>query len=355
MIAFQTVKEAVEAIDWSTVYRIREWQAISVQVPKEPQFLGLLYWTYISALKIELGKIDLGLPEGVTDDMKDAIPELQDITDKLVQCMETMATEGGEPEVGMFPRFWKSSDQYKTMGHGMLERFKRTRIEVETQWLLKKGDTLLELATDRVRTIEFEYFEFQARLALDSYRSAYNVCTTGEDINVELEGMCLWSMGRVMGQYLGLHGHAHQLYLQAVKLAGVVSALLPSADWYWDSVEKIQWHRKRLEEKENIQRWKKTEAVMGKLAIEMMQLHWRAERVKDEHTLRAFFGWLLKTHPPPCPGAEVVGEVLASRELSKVVLNIIAAYDTSGNNKLDDSWEFLCEEIIKVVPAMKRN
>jgi hypothetical protein len=353
MVAFQTVKEAVESIDWSTIYRIREWQAISVQVPREPHFLGLLYWTYLSALKIELGKIDLGLPEGVTDDMKDAIPELQVIVDWLVLCMDAMASEGGEPEVDSFPRFWKSSDQYTTLGHGMLERFKRTRIEVETRWLLKKGDILLELATDRVRKIEFEYFEFQARLALDSYRSAYNVCTPGEDINVELEGMCLWSMGRVMGQYLDLHDHAHQLYLQAVKLAGAVSALLPNAEWYSDSVEKIQWYRKKVEDKENIQRRKKAEAAMGKLAIEMMQLHWRAEWVKDEQTLRAFFGWLLRTHPPPCTRTEVTREVLASRELSRVVLNIIAAYDASGNNKLDDSCEFLCEEIIKVLPAMK--
>ena len=94
---------------------------------------------------------------------------------------------------------------------------------METRILLRQGDALLELATDRVRDKDGDYFKFQAMLALDSYRSAYQICIAYEEVNVELEGLCLWSMGRVMGKYLGLDHHAHALYCKAVEMVGMLN------------------------------------------------------------------------------------------------------------------------------------
>src|SRR5438046_6104200 len=176
-------------------------------------------------------------------------------------------------------------------------------------------------------------------LALDSYRSAYQVCIAYEEVNVELEGLCLWSMGHVMGKYLALDEHAHSLYLQAVSMVATVTAVLPTSEWYTDAVEQIQQYRMRLENEEMIARERERAGVLESLTVELFELHSRAERVYDENSLREFFRWLLRTHGPRnhCK-MQTGGELLEAGELSKVVLNVIGVYHVSERDNCDDLW-----------------
>jgi len=250
----------------------------------------------------------------------------------------------------------KNEEDYTEAAEGMIDRFTRVKMEIDARLALRQGDTLLDLATERARTVDPEYYKFQAMLALDSYRAAYLTVAESVHVNVELEGLCLWSMGRVMQQYLNLPKHAHRLYLTAVTLATTVSSALPSGVWYIDAVEHIQCYRRSLEQDEMKRReWYRAPTV-EKLSLELTELRCRAESVKDESSLRDFLRWLLLRYRPKHflngkngkTGVEISNDILESRELSKVVLNVMAVYDVSDKTKYDERWVVMCEEINRV-------
>ena len=353
-VAFHSIKEAVDASGLSVSKRIIEWRRMGgcISLPDDEYFIGLKFWSHMSVLKMEMENVEKALADGEFEEVKAAVLAQQDVIDGFTECIEKMTAFDNEMLRSMFrrraPKEWKDREpcQFHKLGQNILSRFHKIRLTVEAQSLLSQGDALLGLATNRAREIDIEYFKFQAILALDSYRAAYQMCVGFEDVNVELEGQCLWSMGRVMGKYLGLEEHAHHLYLQGVVMVAQMTGLVPKSEWYVDSVAQIQWYRKKLQVEEMKQRERERAGMMEILTVEMMELRCRASSVADNNSLREFFGWLIRTYPPRQMGGEDVTKgILEAREICKVVLNVIALYDVRDCD--DEPWVVFCEEVIK--------
>jgi len=354
-LAFHTVKDTVDTLGLSLSQRILEWKrlALTISLPDEEYFMALRFWSHMSVLKMEMENVEKALVEGDYDEVRLAVAAQQEIADRFTECMRKMDNYDQEMFRQLFksrgPKEWRDRDpcNIRKIGENVLSRYHRVRITVETQTLLRQGDMLLGLATPRAKETDVEYFKFQAILALDMYRAAYHHCVELEDVNVELEGLCLWSMGRVMGKYLGLEEHAHHLYLQGVAMVAMVTALVPKSEWYVDSVAQIQRYRKKMEREEMKRRDEERAGTLGRLTVELMELRSRAAFVGCNDSLREFFGWLLRTYPPRhVDNKDGVREILEAREICKVVLNVIALYDVRDCE--DDVWGVFCEEIIKV-------
>lgn len=346
VVVFKSIKKAILAQSWSVSRRVQEWIILSEHVPSEPHFVAPRFWTFYSTLKIELLRLEEQLETNDLTAMIYVMDLLGQVLEKLQQTMQFMsAMEDGELFLMKGPK--NSLERYVLAAEEMLRLFRKVKMEFETRLCLNKGDALLNLATEKSRKGDIEYFKFQATLALESYRAAWGICSTHEDVVAELEGLCLWKMGRVMGLYLGLHEQAHRLYLQAVLLVTNVSPRLPSAGWLADAIARIEGYRRQMLEEEERRKRRERGGVLDKMTFDLLQLYQRAERVKDERTLREFFRWLLHAHPPRYADGSV-RDALESRKICKVVLNVIALYDTSTGHSFDDVWEALCEEIIKV-------
>src|SRR5271170_2384651 len=351
--AFQTIKDAVDSSGFSLSQRIIEWRRIAdcISLPDEPYFIALRFWSHMSVLHMEMENVETALSEGEFDEVKKAVAAQQEVVERFTECIDTMATFDQDQIRQVFhgsaPKD-RDPCHFRKFGQQVLARFHKVRLTVEAQSLLRQGDVLLGLATERAKELDVEYFKFQAILALDSYRAAYHICVGFEDVNIELEGLCLWSMGRVMGTYLGLEEHAHHLYLQGVAMVAQVTALVPNSEWYADSVAQIQCYRKKMEMEEMRRKERERAGMMELLIVDVMELRSRAAFVVDNNSLREFFGWLLRTHPPRHVGnKDVMRGILEAREICKVVLNVIALYDVRDCD--DEEWVFFCEEIIKVI------
>ena len=354
--AFHTVKDTVDALGLSLSQRIVEWKllAYGISLPHEDYFKVLRSWSHMSVLKMEMDNVEKALAEGDYDEVRLAVAAQQEIADRFTECMQNMDNYDQDMFRQVFKghahKEWrdKKPRSIREVGEEVMARYRRVRVAIETQTLLQQGDMLLGVATDRVRETDVEYFKFQAILALDRYRAAYHHCVGFEEVNVELEGLCLWSMGRVMGRYLGLEEHAHHLYLQGVAMVAMVTPLVPKSEWYVDSVAQIQGYRKKMEEDETRTRHAERAGVLGRLTMELMELRSRAAFVGCNESLREFFGWLLRTFPPRHVdnNKDGVWEILEAREICKVVLNVIALYDVHDHE--DEVWVVFCEEVIKV-------
>jgi hypothetical protein len=345
LISFKSIKEAILAQPWPISRRVQEWITIARNVPSEPHFVGLRFWSYYSTLKIELGNVEMALQKNDLTAVNYVMEMLMEVLDQFQESMQLLNTEEGR--LILSRKNGQEPEHYFECGEEILGRFQSVKMEVDTKLALARGDALLELATEKVRESDVEYFKFQALLALESYRTAWGICSAHEEVVAELEGLCLWNMGRVMGLYLGLHESAHRLYLQGVLLVTRISPLLPNAGWFADAVTRIEEYRRQMVEDEERKKRRERDGVVDRLTFDLLQLYQRAERVKDEQTLRNFFHWLLHTHPPRYSIGSVK-DALESRKLCKVVLNIIALYDSSERHAFDEPWQVLCEEIIKV-------
>jgi hypothetical protein len=344
LISFKSIKDSVVKQPWPISRRIQEWITIALHVPSEPHFVGLRFWTYYSTLKIELRNVEKALEQNDLTQMNYVMELLTEVLNKFQESMQFLNTEEGRPL--MTKKTGNEPGHYLACAEEILGRFQRVKMEIDTKSALAKGDALLELATEKVRESDIEYFKFQATLALESYRTAWGICSAYEEVVAELEGFCLWNMGRVMGLYLGLHESAHRLYLQAILLVTRMSPLLPNTGWFADAVTRIEEYRKQMLEGEERKKRREQDGIVDRLTFDLLQLYQRAERVKNEQTLRDFFHWLLNTHPPRYSNGSV-RDALESRKLCKVVLSIIALYDSSKNHTFDETWEVFCEEIIK--------
>ena len=349
MVVFPTMVSALKALNWTMQQRMEEWIQVAATVPLDEYFVANRFFSHLSIIRMEMDNLETVLGEGKLDEAKDAIRIMQYPADVVIRCMEIISSVEGRkylPTCGL----WKCPRFYRQMGGGLLVRYNKAKRDVDTLNLLRQGDALLALATDRVKEEDEDSFNFQAMLALESYRAAYQVCIKYVHVNMELEGLCLWSMGRVMGKYLGLEEHAYKLYFRGVEMVGMVSALLPTGEWYTDAVEKIQEHRHKLEKEENQSREKERAGILEQLAVELFELHSRAESVFDENSLRQFFRWLLRTYRPPnSSNTQVGGERFEAGKLSKVVLNVIGVYHVSEKDNCDGLWIVFSEEIVKVL------
>jgi hypothetical protein len=339
------IKKTVDLSGWSILRQFNEWNRIASLIPSEPNFAGLRFWTYWNYLHHQIETIQTSFHNGTLKELSIIKTSMDDLVDKFVEVADMMADE----EIHCFlPRNtnWKTPRHYKTVADALLVYVGDVRKLLETNQFIRKGDALMALATEYVKETDWEYFTFQAGMALDSYRAGYNLVSSCQEVNVDVEGNCLCCMARVMG-CLGLQQQAHELYLQAVVFAGSMSWKIPSGGWYADAVQQIQIRRRLLEDEESRTRATQRQGIVTTLTIELGQLRCRAERVKCEQTLREFVLWLLQTHGP---GGRLftAQEALSSREASKVAFNVVALYDISKNSEYGERWVVLCEEIIKV-------
>lgn len=342
------IHTAVYRMNWTFARRVHEWKLIAQVAPNDPYFTATRFWSHYHVMLMEMTNLENFLAEGNIDETRDGVAIMQEVADEMTRYIDILASPAGEKYLPCFDP-WTDPQYSRKVSWDTFQRFNRVKMELHVWNLLRKGNSLLDLATDRMREVNRDYFTFQALLAMDSYRTAYQLCARFEEINVELEARCIWSMGRVAGKYLGLDEHAYYLYFQVVKLVVAFNSLLPRGEWYADSVEQIQLYQKKMEAKELKQQEQERAQMLEILAAELIELQSRAEGVKDEKSLREFFRWLLHTHQPRYPGpTEIACGMLESRELCKVVLNVIAVYDISGHNNCDDPWIVLCEEIVKV-------
>ena len=347
-IIWPTIIGTLKKLNWTIPQRMNEWMRIAATVPPDDFYVTNRFYSHYSVVRMEMDSVEMCLAEGNLEELKETITIMQPAVDECIRCLERICSPEGKEWLPSH-REWKHPEHYRAMAEPLLERFWRVKRDVETRILLRRGDTLLNVATDRVRETNGDYFKFQVMLALDSYRAAYDLCIGYKEMNFDLEGLCLWSMGRVLGKYLSLEERAHDLFLQAVAMVGMASALLPTSAWYTDAVEQIQQYRKKIEAEERICRERERAGILEQLTVELFELHSQSERVFDEHSLREFFRWLLRTHPPRYTRkTEIGGDILESRELSKVVLNVIGLYHVSHKHGHDDQWVVLSEEIVKV-------
>jgi hypothetical protein len=349
-IPIMRIKQAIEEMKWSPRRRLEEWYSVADMVPNDPHFAGLQFWTHVSVLRLAMPSFEEALKNGEIDEIKESIPRLKQVVEGFKAGLQIMSS----PErLDLLPleQRWKTPEHYAMLGSTTVERVKRLCQETDVRWYLRQGDALLSLATDRIQNTDPEYFRFQALLALDSYRAAYN-CSTGlDDFDAELKGKCLWAMGHVMGRYLDRHDQAHELFVETVKLITSLSGVLPGDPWYADAVDQIQQHRQQMQDKEARRNCQDRRATMEALTVQLNALQCRAESVRDEYSLREFLQWLLRTYPPRCREVSVnmVG-LLESRELRKVVLNVVGVYDVKKNEGSGKEWQVLSEEIVKVLP-----
>jgi len=275
-------------------------------------------------------------------------PSMDDFVEKFRRTAELMGHEETHLYLPVTTN-WKSPSHFKNVSDEFLAEYEEVRRQVEVHILLRRGDSLMSLATKEIRKADWEYYSFQATMALDSYRAGYNLLLSCQTVNVEIEGKCLWSMAKVMSA-LGLEERAHELYLHAVVMAGEVSPRMPTGEWYADSITQIQIRRKIQEAHETKMRNLEREGVMASLSLEVCQLRSRAQRVNDEISLREFFAWLLQTHKSlDIRFKDAAREALGPREASKIALNVAAVYDVQKNAEFGERWLVLCEEIIKIV------
>jgi hypothetical protein len=363
------IKKSIHCASWHASRRFGEWQVIASLIPEELNFAGLRYEVYqrileglVCGLRKFLGEKGVGRKvvvkgkstvngEGAVmvevEDIHELIPFMEWFVEKFRVAAMVM---GNEETHSYLPKckVWKSPEHYRLKAVEFLAQVDDTRKVLEVYFLMRKGDALMEHATEKVRETDWEYFCFQVTMAMDSYRAGYVIIQSCGEVNVEIEGQCLWSMARVMG-LLGLHEQAHGLCLQAVILAGTVSSRLPTGEWYTDAVEQIELRRKTLEEEETRTQERQRVGIMASLCFDLDELRCRADRVSDECSLREFFLWLVQTHKPRDPRfRDHAREALGPREPCKVALNIVAMYDVSKNTQFGDRWATLCEEIVKV-------
>jgi hypothetical protein len=365
---FEVVKKTILSAGWQLLRRFGEWQVIAELMPEELNFAGLRYWSYQHFLVDYVGRVreflegkglrEVALKGNVVmmgectvlmevEDIRGLIPIMEGFVEKFRLAAMVM---GNEETHSYLPKckVWKSPEHYRLMAAEFLAQVDDTRKALEVYFLVKKGDALMEYATEKVRKMDWEYFCFQGMMAMDSYRAGYVVIQSCGEVDVEIEGRCLWSMARAMG-LLGLHEQAHGLYLQAVMLAGTMSSRLPTGEWYAHAVEQIQIRRNRLEEEETRTRGRQRAGIMASLCFDLDELQCRADRVSDECSLRGFFLWLVQTHKPrDARFRDHAQEALGPGGQCKVALNVVAMYDVSKNTQFGDRWATLCEEIVKV-------
>jgi hypothetical protein len=339
---FEIIQCAIQKEAKSLAQRTFELKTFMCLVPDEMHFIRVRFWFQIAVFRQEIEFISSCVRKKPIVEVRDALVVLKEMLTGLMRTVEVVQTPEAM-EVFLPLPSWAPAN-YLSMAHGLAGQLDELRKEIETRWMLKQGDQLLDLATDRAKLLDPEYYKFQAMLAFDCYRSAQQVCATLDEINIELEGVCLWSMARVIGGYLGLHAQAHELYVRMVTMVGMNTSLLPNSSWYMDSAERIQWYRDKLIEEENASNARCNAATAGGLFFELMELQTRSENVTDGPSLRHFLQWLLRTHPPR---TQSTSGILESRELCMVVVNVINVYSTKDTPR-DLLWEVTCEEIVKV-------
>src|SRR5439155_26391437 len=99
---------------------------------------------------MEMENTEEALKEGKLDETKATITIMQYPVDIVLRCLEIIFSVHGRKLLPTHGE-WRCPKHYRGLGEAMLARVYKVQRDVDTRILLRQGDSLLELATDRVR------------------------------------------------------------------------------------------------------------------------------------------------------------------------------------------------------------
>lgn len=194
---------AIRSQGWTIPQRVREWIRVASTIPAENYFVAGRLFSHQMSIRMEMDALEECLEAGNLDESKEAIKMMQHSADVIKECLNFIVSGHAQCYLPPHPG-WCHPEVYQKIADSILPRFERVKRDVDTRLLLRQGDALLALATDEVRRTDADYFGFQAKLALDSYRAGYRVCVGHVERNLDLEDVCLVAMKRVLEGYLEL-------------------------------------------------------------------------------------------------------------------------------------------------------
>ena len=215
----------IQSQGWTIPQRMREWIRVASTMPKENYFVAGRLYSHNMSIRMEIDALEECIANGSLDESKSAVEVMQYSADVIAECLEFICSGHAKRYLPPHPN-WDHPEPYKKIASSILDRFRRCKRDVEARLLLRQGDALLALATDEVRKTDLDYFRFQAKLALDSYRAGYRVCVSYIERNLGLEDVLLAAMKRVLVGYLevpvvGLSSEAILQDVDRVLLRGV--------------------------------------------------------------------------------------------------------------------------------------
>jgi len=207
----------IQSQGWTIPRRMREWIRVASTIPNENYFVAGRLYSHNMSLRMEIDALEACIANGNLDESKAAVEIMQYPADVITECLEFICSGHAKRYLPPHPN-WDHPEQYKKIASSILDRFYRCKRDVEAHLLLRQGDVLLALATDEARKTDLDYFRFQAKLALDSYRAGYRICVSYIERNFGLEDGLLAAMKRVLEEYLKVPdvGPSAEVLLQGV-------------------------------------------------------------------------------------------------------------------------------------------
>jgi hypothetical protein len=191
---------AIGSQGWPVGRRLEEYLRSEEAIPETEYYVFVrLYATYMS-MTMEIKALEECIEGGELEEAKGGVAAME-VSVRIINEALDLICSGRIPKY-FFPPHpkWDHPEAYKKLTKTTLERFDRCKRDLEVRSLLEQGDALLSLA---VRGADEDYFVFQAKLALNTYRAGYRTCQNHEERNFGLEEASLQAMKRVLDNYLG--------------------------------------------------------------------------------------------------------------------------------------------------------
>ena len=207
----------IQSQGWTIPRRMREWIRVASTIPKENYFVAGRLYSHNMSIRMEIDALEKCIANGNLDESKAAVEVMQHPANVIGECLEFICSGHAKRYLPPHPN-WDHPEPYKKIARSILDRFYRCKRDVEARLLLRQGNALLALATAEARKTDSDYFRFQAKLALDSYRAGYRICVSSTERNFSLEDGVLAAMKRVLEEYLKVPdvGPSTEVLLQAV-------------------------------------------------------------------------------------------------------------------------------------------
>jgi hypothetical protein len=191
---------AINSQGWPIGRRLEEYLRSEEAIPETEYYVFVrLYATYMS-MSMEMKALEACIEEGNIEEAKGGVAAME-VSVRIINEALDLICSGRIPKYFYPPHpKWDHPEAYQKLTKATLERFRRCKRDVEVKSLLEQGDALLSLA---VRGADEDYFVFQAKLALNTYRAAYRTCQGHEERNFGLEEASLQAMKQVLDNYLG--------------------------------------------------------------------------------------------------------------------------------------------------------
>jgi hypothetical protein len=191
---------AIHAQGWPVGRRLEEYLRSEAAIPDTDYYVFVRLYATCMSMSKEMKALEACIEEGKIEEAKGGVAVMEISVRIINEALDSICSDR-LPKHSFPPHpKWDHPEAYKSLTKATIERFHRCKRDVEVRSLLDQGDALLSLA---VRGADEDYFVFQAKLALNTYRAGYRACQGHEERNFGLEEVCLQAMTRVLDNYLG--------------------------------------------------------------------------------------------------------------------------------------------------------